>query len=286
MNESLRGSPRALRPGREPTRVRHDCHASGRFSDEGLRELLQQIPEECIKAKVAKQQRDEAFNTRRIPRQALVDMLKAGEQDFWIALHEIESNPLLKPLFTEMVEALRSSLPPFYGDVRFCTGSLFISQGAASTPFHLDYGSNLLLQMRGEKHFLAFTPNDPAVVSKQSLREFFTANANPPSLRYDPAFDAAALVLDLQPGLGIYMPSTSPHCTETRGHDLSVTSSLSFVSPLADRLRRCSVFDAKLPMLRFVPGRIKYGFMAGYESMKRGSEGYQPRHRSFRPLPL
>lgn len=165
----------------------------------------------------------------------------------------------------DMVTALQTSLPKQYGDVRYCTGSVFISRGKASTPFHLDYGSNMLLQLRGHKHFLAFSPNDPALVSKQSLREFFGGKPNPPSLKYDASFEQKALAVDLEPGLGIYMPSTSPHCTETRTRDLSVTVSLSFVSPLAERLRRSSLFDARLPKLRIVPEGLKCGVLAGYE---------------------
>ncbi|RTL51444.1 MAG: hypothetical protein EKK46_11825 [Rhodocyclaceae bacterium] len=282
----LQTQHQASHPGKEPTVVKHDCHLSFLFSDDGLDTLFNSVADESIKAKTAYQQYSEIFNTERISRQALMELVKAKDKDCWIALHEIESNALLKPLFMSMAATLISSLPRMYGDVRFCTGSLFISRGKASTPYHLDYGSNLLLQLRGNKRFLAFSPNDPELVSKQSLREFFGGHPNPPSLKYDDSFDQKALALDLEPGQGIYMPSTTPHCTETRTRDLSVTVSLSFVSPLAERLRRSSLFDARFPSLHFIPSHLKCGVLAVYEGIKAARGDIPPRHKSFRPLLL
>ncbi|AZT84104.1 hypothetical protein EHN06_11460 [Marinobacter sp. NP-4(2019)] len=270
--------------GKEPTIVVHDCHGEGLFSNKNLIRLLNSVSPEKIKTKIPSQKWQEVFNTRKISPPELVELFDSDDNDCWIVLHEIENTPMLRRLFLEMAAALTSSLPPTYGQVKLCTGSLFISRGAATTPFHMDYGSNLLLQLRGNKRFLAFSPNDPELVSKQSLREFFGGDANPPSLKYDPAFDTKALILNLEPGLGLYMPSTSPHCTETRDHDLSVTISLSFVCPLADRIRRSALFDRKLPRLRFLPDGLKYGVATCYEMLRQTRGDYHPRHESFKPL--
>ncbi|MCG2581250.1 MAG: cupin-like domain-containing protein [Marinobacter sp.] len=270
--------------GKEPTVVAHDCHNERLCSNESLSRLLDTVPPEKIKTKTPSQKWQEAFNTHEITQPELMELFESDDDDCWIVLHEIENTPMLRQLFLEMATALTSSLPPTYGHVKLCTGSLFISRGTATTPFHMDYGSNLLLQLRGNKRFLAFSPNDPELVSKQSLREFFGGEANPPSLKYEPSFEQKALILDLEPGLGIYMPSTSPHCTETRNHDLCVTVSLSFVNPLADQLRRTSLFDLKLPHLRFVPDGLKCGVVTCYETLRQAQGDYQPRHKSFKPL--
>jgi len=271
-------------PGKEPTAVIHDFHQQELSTNSNLRALLGTVAPEKIKAKTPSQARQEAFNTHEISPPELIELFESNDDDYWIVLHEIEDTPMLRPLFIAMAEALSSSLPPTYGKVRLCTGSLFISRGKASTPFHMDYGSNLLLQLRGNKRFLAFSPNDPELVSKQSLREFFSGDANPPSLQYDPSFEEKALTLNLKAGIGIYMPSTSPHCTETQNRDLSVTVSLSFVNPLADRIRRSSEFDTRLPNLRFLPDRLKYNAVACYEVLRQVWGHYQPRHESFKPL--
>ncbi|RTL51153.1 MAG: hypothetical protein EKK46_12675 [Rhodocyclaceae bacterium] len=272
--------------GKEPMVVQHDRHGSPLFSDTGLHELLASVPDDSIKVKTAHQDYGELFSTRQASRQTLLQLIDTPSADCWIALHEVESTSLLKPLFTAMAAALMASLPPRYGAVLYCTGSLFISRGKASTPYHLDYGSNLLLQLRGHKHFMAFSPNDPTLVSRETLRQFFSGDANPHSLHYDPAHDHKALALDLAPGMGIYMPSTTPHCTETRTQDLSITASLSFVSPLAERLRRSSLFDNRVPPLRFLPQGFKHGVVAAYEGLRALNGDLKPRHKSFRPLPL
>lgn len=270
--------------GKEPTVVAHDCYREELFTNDNLIRLLSTVPPEKIKTKTPSQKWQEAFNTRKILPPELIELFENDDDDCWIVLHEIEDTPMLRHLFLEMAAALSSSLPPLYGRVKLCTGSLFVSRGTATTPFHMDYGSNLLLQLRGSKRFLAFSPNDPELVSKQSLREFFGGEANPPSLKYDSSFDQKALSLNLEPGMGIYMPSTSPHCTETQNHNLSVTISLSFVNPLADRIRRSSLFDRKLPHLRYVPDSLKYGVVTCYEILRQARGDYHPRHRSFKPL--
>lgn len=270
--------------GKEPMRVTHNCHLDECCTDARLAELLNTIPPECIKAKPAAQKRYEQVYTNNIARPELHRLLEDPSTDLWIALHEIEDNPILHPIFEEMASALTASLPAPYGKVALCTGSLFISRGQASTPFHMDYGSNLLLQLRGKKHFLAFSPNDPELVPRQSLHEFFGGDCNPPSLVYHPSFDEKALALDLEPGMGVYMPSTSPHCTETRTRDLSLTISLSFVAPRVDALRRSILFDSKLPNLGFVPVSLKCAVVAFYENLLAAMGGNQPRHKSFKPM--
>lgn len=272
------------KPGREPTPVSHNCHLDPCCTDSGIAKILETIPRESIKAKPPAQQRHERVYTNNIPRSELLKQLDDPDRDVWIALHEIEDTPILRHIFREMAYALRESLPPAYGRVTLCTGSLFISRGRASTPYHLDYGSNLLLQLRGSKHFLAFSPNDPELVPKQSLREFFDGECNPPSLNYRPWFDERALVLDLVPGMGVYMPSTSPHCTETTTRELSLTISLSFVAPRVDLLRRSILFDARLPGFTFVPIVMKCAIVAFYENLLHALGGNQPRHKSFKPL--
>ncbi|SFM53818.1 cupin-like domain-containing protein [Marinobacter zhejiangensis] len=269
--------------GKEPAPLVHDFHGLGLCSESGLHELLTTTPRECLKAKTASQQRQERFSTQNISRHKVLELFEKTEEDMWIVLHEIEHNPILIPLFREMASFLKENLPPYFGNIRLCTGSIFISRGTASTPYHLDYGSNILLQLCGNKHFLAFSPNDPELVPKQALKEFFKGDATPPSLIYSPAFEKKALMLDLKPGDGIYMPSTSPHCTDTQGSQVSVTLSLSFIAPVAEHLRRTNLFDSKFPHLAFVPGWVKQGLLACYEPLRQGFGGRQPQHKSFKP---
>ena len=282
INLNFSESIRARTPGSEPAAVTHDLHRQALFDPAYLDTLLQGVPSQSIKSKTAYQARNEDFNVQQLSRTDLQALLSDPARDVWVTLHEIEQVPTLRGVFAAMANALRSSLPPRYGNVQYCTGSLFISRGKASTPFHMDYGSNLLLQLAGEKRFLAYSPNDPEMVSKQSLGEFFRGEANPLSQVYDPSFDQRALTVELKPGLGVYMPSTSPHRTETLSRDLSITASLSFVSPLADQIRRASLFDTRLPGLRFLPDPVKYGVVAIDEWLERLKGHDEVRHKRFK----
>lgn len=277
-------SPSGERLGKEPLVVAHDCQEHSICSNHGLHELLTSVPGNSLKAKMPSQKRNERFDTEPISREQALKILDNTNDDIWIVLHQIENTPRLKPIFQEMASFLRSDLPPHYGKANLCTGSMLISRGAASTPYHLDYGSNLLLQLRGKKRFYVFSPNDPELVPRQALQEFFNGNATPPSLKYQASFAPKALQLDLEPGKGVYMPSTSPHCTDTQGSDLSVTLSLSFASPLAEHLRRATLFDARAPYLWFVPDGLKVALLWGYETFLELRGNGQPQHKSFKPF--
>lgn len=270
--------------GKEPLPVFHDSHTLATWSKGELMALIESVPLGKIKTKIPAQDWGDGFNYQRTTREMLERLYEMQGGDFWIAIHQIEEHLPIADLFHEMAGFLMSSLPELYGRVKLCTGSLFISRGAATTPYHMDYGSNLLLQVSGRKRFLAFSPNDQDLVSKQSLMEFFGGSANPASLRYDKSFESKAMILELEPGKGIYMPSTSPHCTATKAEGLSITVSLSFVSPIADRLRRVSQFDCKLPSLQFIPVGLKCALSAGYETFREATGRGSPRHESFKPL--
>lgn len=272
----------------EPCLVTHDLQSQGIATDEFIVRLLRRTSEENIRSKAAAVQ-DHAgrFSTTPIGKSEAIRLFHTRGTSVWIALHSIERDAELNGVFLQMARAVETSLTPPLNKILYCTGAMMISTGAATTPYHMDFGNNLLLHLRGHKRFQAYSPTDRHIVTEEILEEFFyTRNSLPSSMKYSKEFDRTATIVNFEPGIGIYMPSTSPHLTTTEEEtDVSISISLSFVNPAAQRLRRASIMNYRYPKMKYVlPDDIKNAVMRVYERLNvLRDPQYRPIHESFIP---
>jgi len=166
---------------------------------------VQRAEETHIRSKRPAQDPRESLEHRITGREDAIQAL-SGDGDCWISVHGAEFDPVLGELIRKQIEALENQLllPPPLNRLLYCTGALFISRGAASTPFHMDFGNNLLLQLAGRKRFDAWNPENRPIVTAAVREEFFyTRDSYPESMQYRQEFDGDALLQDPAAGMGV-----------------------------------------------------------------------------------
>lgn len=110
---------------------------------------------------------------------------------------------------------------------------IFITSPHTTTPFHIDRHHVLLLQVRGTKKVYVWDAKDTVVCSDQA-RNSFHARGDLKLVKWNEQFRSRAHVFTLGPGMGVYIPLTSPHMIETTD-EASITLSLSYCSSATRR---------------------------------------------------
>jgi hypothetical protein len=90
----------------------------------------------------------------------------------------------------------------------------------------MDHEHNFILQIRGTKKLYTWDPFDRVVVSERG-QELFHDQHSRDLVLWNDAWRERARVFDLEPGLGGYMPSTTPHMVEN-GPTPSITISFTY----------------------------------------------------------
>lgn len=206
----------------------------------------------------------------------------------WIALYDIHVIPEYARFVQEVMDSidLRG-----YSNERptSARGYLFISSSPSLTPFHFDRDDNFWLQIHGRKTISVWDHRDRVAVPAREVERFIHhGKLNTVHLR--PGVRERAIDFDAGPGDGIYMPSTSPHMTQTHAPDAgadddpSVSLAVVFNSRASKRLANVHAFNTVLrrigrdPQVEVHPvldaikaplGRVVIG-------LKRRFTGYRP----------
>jgi hypothetical protein len=101
-----------------------------------------------------------------------------------------------------------------------------VSSPRTITPFHFDTEHGILLQILGRKTVYVWEPTDTIVASEKARDRFF-AYGKRDLLVWQDEFKQRARKFELEPGMGSYQPSTSPHLVEV-GDSPSITISFTF----------------------------------------------------------
>src|SRR5262249_40893145 len=112
-------------------------------------------------------------------------------------------------------------------------GWIFVSSPNAVTPFHIDHEHNFILQIRGTKKLHTWDPFDRSIVTERA-QELFHSSHSRELIVWRDEFLGKARVFDLVPGLGGYMPSTTPHMVEN-GPEVSITMSFTYYTDATRR---------------------------------------------------
>jgi hypothetical protein len=154
-------------------------------------------------------------------------------------------------------------------------GWIFVSSPGAVTPFHMDHEHNFILQIRGKKRLYTWDPFDRVVVSERA-QELFHDQHSRELVVWSEDFRKRARVFDLEPGLGGYMPSTSPHMVEN-GDGPSITISFTYYTDATRQRELVYRGNARLRRLGLHPtpvgaspsrDRVKRAVLGGYTQAK------------------
>jgi hypothetical protein len=148
------------------------------------------------------------------------------QADAWMALHNIQEDPLYRTLVDEVLDFVKPKIE--LKDPGMChrAGWIFVTSPGAVTPYHMDHEHNFILQVVGKKTLHVFDPLDRRIVTERSL-ELFHATHSRELVRYEEEFERTAHVFELEPGMGGYMPSTAPHWVKN-GDGVSITISCTY----------------------------------------------------------
>jgi hypothetical protein len=144
----------------------------------------------------------------------------------WMALHNVQNDPLYRSLVDEVLDCVRPMIEPKDPGMHHRAGWIFVTSPGAVTPYHMDHENNFILQVHGKKTINVWDPLDRDVVTERSL-ELFHAKHSRELVVYKEEFQPRAKVFHVEPGMGGYMPTTSPHWVKN-GDGVSITVSFTY----------------------------------------------------------
>ncbi|HEX7732767.1 MAG TPA: cupin-like domain-containing protein [Rhodanobacter sp.] len=149
-----------------------------------------------------------------------------GHAKAWMLLRHVQGDPVYRGLVDSVLDEVKPRIERKDPGMCYRAGWIFVSSPHTVTPFHIDRNHGILLQLRGSKTVYVWDPDDTTVVSDRA-REWFHGHRELTLVEWREEFRDRAHVFHLQPGMGVYMPLTSPHMVET-SDEPSTTLSLSY----------------------------------------------------------
>lgn len=207
----------------------HRLHDTDRFDDHALEKLLDVHPRDQLMAVStgADPTRPDEWRLALVgdaDGQDLLEAVRVGR--IWLNVlqidrHHVEMARLRDEIFWEI-----GSVTPDL--VRDCHLTLLVSSPGAIVYYHLDAGPNLLMHIRGTKKVWVYPALNSRFAPRAEVEDIF-AGVRIENLPFDPAFDDAATVYDIQPGQLIAWPQNAPHRI-CNGDSLNVSLVAEFVT--------------------------------------------------------
>lgn len=220
--------------GQNLSKCRHDFAETGLFSDEKLAELIDRYPREyymittTTEAEGGLEWHNGDFNGA-----SGAFVLKAiREGRLWLCLRRLDLvAPEYETLVNEAFEEVEASNPEFTSSRR--RSSLLISSPGARVLYHADIPMVALWHVRGRKRFWLYDAENPKHLPDEVL-EGVVLRESEEEIAYDPAWDAEAKIIDLEPGDAVSWPQNAPHRVDNLdGLNVSITTD--YFTPQAQR---------------------------------------------------
>lgn len=202
----------------------------------------------------------------------LSDIEKAGA---WMSLLNVQADPVYRRLIDDVLDEVKPIVSRRDPGMCYRAGWIFVSSPRAVTPFHMDHEHNFIMQIRGCKRLYTWDPFDRVVVSERG-QELFHDRHSRELVTWSEAWRSRARVFELAPGLGGYMPSTTPHMVEN-GDGPSVTISFTYYTDSTRQRELLYRGNAALRRLGLEPtpvgaspgrDRVKRAVLSGYTSAR------------------
>ncbi|MBM3485050.1 MAG: hypothetical protein FJX67_00225 [Alphaproteobacteria bacterium] len=272
------GEAEASAFGRDVLVARHRLASLALFTDDGIVELLDRHPREnlCVMTMGDDPRRPDwrQGDASGLDGARLLEAVRKGR--LWLNIKRVDVHH----------EAYRRLLVDLYGEIArktpgfapiWTAGTMLVSSPHAWVYYHLDIPANMLWHIRGAKRVWSYPADDARFAPPESLERIIAAEADE-GLAYDPAFDAAATVVDLKPGEVVTWRQNAPH----RISNLDTFNiSLSTEHMTSAQRRRVTMFRAnRMLRRRFgIPARslgteglgprLKEGLYFGFRALQR-----------------
>ena len=220
--------------GKDFVHFNHAFAESGLFTDDKLAELIENYPREYY---VMATVRGEAAGSewlhgdfKGLPGAFVLEAIKTGR--LWLNLRRLDLiapdyDRLVTDAFAE-IEALNPSLKTSRQK-----SSILISSPGARVLYHADIPMIALWHIRGRKRVWLYDADNKDMLPDETL-EAVILREQEEDIPYDPAWDARAKAIDLDPGTVISWPHNAPHRVDNlEGLNVSITTD--FFTPAATR---------------------------------------------------
>ncbi|MGN6320415.1 MAG: cupin-like domain-containing protein [Dyella sp.] len=144
----------------------------------------------------------------------------------WMLLRHVQEDPTYRSLVDLAMDPIQPLIERRDPGMHYRAGWIFVASPHTTTPFHIDRNHGILLQIRGTKKVYVWNADDTQVCSEHA-RDVFHARHDLSLVKWSEAFRERAHVYTVGPGMGVYMPITSPHMVET-GDEPSITISFTY----------------------------------------------------------
>jgi hypothetical protein len=118
----------------------------------------------------------------------------------------------------------------------------------------MDHEHNFIMQISGTKKLYTWDPFDREVISDEALELFHDENSRK-KVEWRDEFLSRATLLEIGPGLGGYMPSTTPHMV-VNGPEPSITISFTYYTDSTRRRELLFRGNARLRRMGITPRAI------------------------------
>ena len=220
--------------GTDLVKFKHDFVDSGLFEDDRLARLIDRYPREyyMIATMHAAGERPEWRNGDLDGASGEFVLQAIRDGRLWLCLRRFD---LVAPEYDDLVNSAFAEIedrnPAFQSSRR--KSSLLISSPGAKVLYHTDIPMVALWHVRGRKRFWLYDANDVRHLPDQVL-EGVILRETEEEVTYDPAWDADATVIDLEPGSAVSWPQDAPHRVDNLdGLNVSITTD--YYTPAAQK---------------------------------------------------
>ena len=169
---------------------------------------------------------------------------RIAEARAWLLLRHVQVDPLYCGLVDSLLDGIKPEVDRKDPGMCYRAGWIFVSSPHAVTPFHIDRNHVLLLQLQGTKTVHVWDADDVQVVSDHARGRFLDCHQLD-LVQWREEFRERAHVHRLGPGMGLYMPLTSPHMMEI-GETPSIAMSVSYNTDATRRKARLHIVRERL----------------------------------------
>lgn len=217
------------------------------FTMEAIAELADRLPPDSVRRErgdLPLVNRDGYVDVGEGPPSATIRDVES--KGFRVSLRDIQQAPEYAELIDECLDEVDEIVRHREGGMRRRTGYLFITAPASNTPMHFDPEHSFLLQVRGVKHVSVAAFDDDAIRQLQ-LDHYYDGEECDFA-----AMQGVAECFDLEPGVGVYLPSFVPHWVTTEA-GISVSFSIPFYTAFSERAEYVNRINRRLRKMHFSP---------------------------------
>lgn len=198
--------------GEKPLAMRHTAHLDPLFSDEALVSLIDRTPREKIHVNTMARDCVDPHLWREgelgdLDGRQVMEAVARG--NLWLHLRRVhETIPAFGALLNRLFEEIEAHVPSFRTYRR--SMSVLVSSPKMSVAYHSDVPGQSLWQVRGRKRAFVYPAAAP-FLPQAALENIILKRDRDTELPFEPAFDAKAVVVDMEGGDWASWPRACPH---------------------------------------------------------------------------